>query len=140
MKIRFIRIFDESNFLIKRFKKNCEADLRRTGRRTQAGLTPGKDDNDVWHKADRKDTEWFYLRIVSVKNKYEKDIRRECGTSPLPRRCDTMIGSNAFKRIARQICAGRGGGRRRAWPPARMTMQYGTNLTAKIAELLQHGL
>ena len=43
--------------------------MRRTGRRTQAGLTPGKDDNDVWHKADRKDTEWFYLRIVSVKNK-----------------------------------------------------------------------
>ena len=38
--------------------------MRQTRRRTQAGLTPGKDDNDVWHKADRKDIEWFYLRIV----------------------------------------------------------------------------
>ena len=49
--------------LIKRFKKICEADLRQTRRRTQAGLTPGKDDNDVWHKADRKEIERFYLRI-----------------------------------------------------------------------------
>ena len=32
--------------LIKRFKKICEADLRQTRRRTQAGLTPGKDDNE----------------------------------------------------------------------------------------------
>ena len=33
--------------LIKRFKKICEADLRQTRRRTQAGFTPGKDDNEV---------------------------------------------------------------------------------------------
>ena len=50
--------------LIKRFQKICEADLRKTRRRTQADLTPGKDDNDVWHKAVAKDIEWFYLRIV----------------------------------------------------------------------------
>ena len=46
------------------YPKICEADLRQTRRRTQAGLTPGKDDNDVWHKAVAKDIEWFYLRIV----------------------------------------------------------------------------
>ena len=40
---------------IKRFKKICEADLRQTRRRTQTGLTPGKDDNDVWHKSGHKD-------------------------------------------------------------------------------------
>ena len=49
---------------IKRFKKICEADLRQTRRRTQAGLTPGKDDNDVWHKSGRKDIKWFYWIIV----------------------------------------------------------------------------
>ena len=44
---------------------NREAEWRKTGRRTQAGLTPGKDDNDVWHKADSKDIEWFYQGTVS---------------------------------------------------------------------------
>ena len=24
-------------------------------------MTPGKDDNEVWHKAGRKDIKWFYL-------------------------------------------------------------------------------
>ena len=38
--------------------------MRQTRRRTQAGLTPGKDDNEVWRKSDRKDIEWFYQRIV----------------------------------------------------------------------------
>ena len=50
---------------IKRFQKICEADLRQTRRRTQAGLLPGKDDNDVWHKSDRKDLKGFYAMIVS---------------------------------------------------------------------------
>ncbi len=35
-----------------------------TRRRTQAGLTPGKDDNDVWRKSVRKDMKWFYWIIV----------------------------------------------------------------------------
>ena len=36
-------------------------------------MTPGKDDNEVWHKADRNDIEWVYLRIVStVKRKSKK--------------------------------------------------------------------
>ena len=38
--------------------------MHQTRRRTQAGLTPGKDHNDVWHESDRKDMDWFYLRIV----------------------------------------------------------------------------
>ena len=46
---------------IKRFKKICKADLRQTRRRTQAGLTPGKDENDVWHKVDRKDIIGFLV-------------------------------------------------------------------------------
>ena len=28
-------------------------------------LTPGKNDNDVWHKSDRKDLKGFYAMIVS---------------------------------------------------------------------------
>ena len=35
-----------------------------TRRRTQAGLTPGKDDNEVWRKPGRKEIKWFYWRIV----------------------------------------------------------------------------
>ena len=49
---------------IKRFNIICEADLRQTRRKTQADLTPGKDDINVWHNANRKDIEWFYLRRV----------------------------------------------------------------------------
>ena len=33
----------------RRVEKCFEQKLRQTRRRTQAGLTPGKDDNDVWH-------------------------------------------------------------------------------------------
>ena len=49
---------------IKSFKKISETELRQTRRRTQTGLTPGKDDNDVWHKSGRKDIKWFYWIIV----------------------------------------------------------------------------
>ena len=52
------------DFLIKRFKKSCKAALRQTRPETQAGLTPGKDDHEGSHKADRKEMERFYLRIV----------------------------------------------------------------------------
>ena len=37
----------------KRVEKCFEQKLRQTRRRTQAGLTPGKDDNDVWHNLCR---------------------------------------------------------------------------------------
>lgn len=47
----------------------CEADSRQKRRRPQAGLTPDKDDNNVWHKADRKGIEQFYLRIISDNKK-----------------------------------------------------------------------
>ena len=33
----------------KKIEKCSEQKLRQTRRRTQAGLTPGKDDNEVWH-------------------------------------------------------------------------------------------
>ena len=35
-------------------EKTCEQKFRQTRRRTQAGLTPGKDDNEVWHIFCRK--------------------------------------------------------------------------------------
>ena len=44
--------------------------MRQTRRRTQTGLTPGKDDNDVWHKSGRKDIKWFYWIMVLV-NSYD---------------------------------------------------------------------
>ena len=33
----------------RKIEKWSEQKLRQTRRRTQAGLTPGKDDNEVWH-------------------------------------------------------------------------------------------
>ena len=30
--------------------------MRQTRRRTQAGLTPGKDDNEVWHDSRRNES------------------------------------------------------------------------------------
>ena len=33
----------------RKIEKCSEQKLRQTRRRTQAGLTPGKDDNEVWH-------------------------------------------------------------------------------------------
>ncbi len=47
-------------YLIERFQKICEADLHQTRRRTQTGLTPGKDVNNVWHESDPKDMKRFY--------------------------------------------------------------------------------
>jgi hypothetical protein len=38
--------------------------LRRTRRRTQAGLRPGRDDSGVWDKADREDIRRFYPGIA----------------------------------------------------------------------------
>ena len=43
---------------IKRLKKRCEAALRQTRSATQAGLTPGKGDDEGLHKADRKEMKW----------------------------------------------------------------------------------
>lgn len=40
---RFVMRFSENTF-----------SLGRTRRRTQAGLTPGKDDSEAWRRADRK--------------------------------------------------------------------------------------
>ena len=43
--------------------------MRQTRRRTQAGLTPGKDDNEVWHHFCRSRLKvsmgvQYYLRII----------------------------------------------------------------------------
>ena len=38
--------------------------MRQTRLRTQAGLKPCKDDNEVWHESDRKDMKWFCLIVV----------------------------------------------------------------------------
>ena len=37
----------------KRLEKCSEQELRQTRWRTPEGLTPGKDDNDVWHNSCR---------------------------------------------------------------------------------------
>ncbi len=37
----------------RKIEKWSEQKLRQTRRRTQAGLTPGKDDNEVWHNSCR---------------------------------------------------------------------------------------
>ena len=37
----------------RKIEKCSVQELRQTRRRTQAGLTPGKDDNDVWHNLCR---------------------------------------------------------------------------------------
>ena len=49
--------------------------MRQTRRRTQADWTPGKDVNDVWHKAVPKDIEWFYLRIVFLSVAFGRNLR-----------------------------------------------------------------
>ena len=37
----------------RKIEKCSEQELRQNRRRTQAGLTPGKDDNEVWHNSCR---------------------------------------------------------------------------------------
>ena len=37
----------------RKIEKCSVQELRQTRRRTQAGLTPGKDDNEVWHNSCR---------------------------------------------------------------------------------------
>lgn len=45
--------------------------MHQTRRRTQVGLTPGKDHNDLWHQSERKAMEWCYLRIALNQNPEE---------------------------------------------------------------------
>ena len=48
----YLLILTESTLILnshRKIEKCSELELRQTRRRTQAGLTPGKDDNEVWH-------------------------------------------------------------------------------------------
>ena len=58
--IGLIRIFD------RRVRKRFEQELRQTRRRTQAGLTPGKDDNEVWHNSCRNESNNFVKYSYSI--------------------------------------------------------------------------
>ena len=45
--------------------------MHQTRRRTQAGLTPGKDHNDVWHESDRKDMGVITTKCGSANGRME---------------------------------------------------------------------
>ena len=62
----------------RKLEKCSEQELRQARRRTQAGLTPGKDDNEVWHNSCRN-----RLKVsMGVQYEINASTRRAAGNDP----------------------------------------------------------